>query len=299
MAVEGTASLPVSDGGVIPYIIPGANPGGNRTCAEVGVAFFGNASYYQCWSTKRDPGDFGLGFEDIGGNERCERNVITASNDGTFVEFAAGPDGVGAAIIKGGSGGGNVYVYQPQATSDSGLASPLNPSGSPAGLSHVDGFCWNPLPDDPGPGIGCYEEETAWANGPRYVKRGNWATYTNYLDVEKSVVLFAGQTKDAGDVHFSAPAAGVVTITIELNPGWRFALNPVGEDNGIPIFDNNIKVQNYASVPAASNPAPGLFQWKTFAQGQYGQIVVPVDAYYGVHVDVEREVDCPVLENTD
>lgn len=111
-------------------------------------------------------------------------------------------------------------------------------------------------------------------------------------------MLFAGQTMDAGDVYFSAPAAGVVMITIELNPGWRFALNPVGEDNGIPVFDNNIKVQGYDSVPAASNPAPGPFQWKTFAEGQYGQIQMPVGAYYGVHVDVEREVDCPVLENT-
>lgn len=295
MAVNGTSSLPISNDGVTPYIIPGVNPGGNRTCAEVGVAFFGNATYYQCWSAKRDPGDFGLGFEDISGNELCDRNVIVASNDGTYVEFTAGPDGVGAAILKGGSGGGNVYVYEPQSSGDSGLASPPNPSGYPAALSHVDGFCWNPLPDDPGPGFGCYEDETAWANGFRYVKKGNWATYTSYASQQVVVVLFAGQTMDAGNVTFSAPNAGIVTITVELNPGWRFALNPVGDDNGTPIFDNNIKVQNYVSKPEAKNPAPGLFLWKTFAEGQDGQIQVPVGAYYGVHVDVEREVECPVL----
>ncbi|MGA9574263.1 MAG: hypothetical protein WBS20_09985 [Lysobacterales bacterium] len=295
MAVDGTPSAPISNGGVTPYIIPGANPGGNRTCAEVGAAFFGNATYYQCWSAKRDPGEFGLGFEDISGNELCDRNLIVASNDGTYVDFSAWPDGVGAAIIKGGSGGGNVYVYEPQASSDSGLASPLNPNNVPAGLSHVDGFCWNPLTDDPGPGFGCYEDETAWATGNRYVNKGNWATYTNYSGEEKTVVLFAGQTMDAGDVTFSAPNAGVVTITIELNTGWRFALNPVGDDNGTPIFDNNIKVQHYNSKPASKNPAPGLFQWKTFAEGQFGQIDVPVGIYYGVHVDVEREVDCPIL----
>jgi len=297
MAVEGTASEPVSFNGVTPYIIPGANPGGNRTCAEVGVAYFGNATYYQCWSDKRDPGDFGLGFEDISGNDLCDRNVINASNDGTYVDFTAGPDGVGAAIIKGGSEGGNVYVYQPQSLGDSGLAPPLNPSGYPAALSHVDGFCWNPInPPSGPPGPACYADETAWAFGDRYVKKGNWATYTAYAGVEKSVVLYAGQTMDAGDVYFSAPVAGVVTITIELNAGWRFALNPVGEDNGIPIFDNNIKVQSYDSKPDAKNPSPGLFQWKTFADGQFGQIDVPDAAYYGVHVDVEREVPCPVLE---
>jgi hypothetical protein len=295
MAVDGTPSAPTSIGGVVPYIIPGANPGGNRTCAEVGFVFFGNATYYQCWSAKRDPGDFGLGFEDISGNELCDRNLIIASNDGTFVQFTAGPDGVGAAILKGGSGGGNAYVYEPQALSDSGLASPLNPSGYPAALSHVDGFCWNPVTNDPGPGIGCYENETAWATGTRYVAKGNWATYTPYANQPKTVVLFAGQTMDAGDVSFSAPHDGVVTITVELNTGWRFALNPVGDDNGTPIFDNNLKVQDYTGKPAAKNPAPGLFGWKTFAEGQYGQIDVPFGTYYGVHVDVEREVDCPIF----
>lgn len=262
---------------------------------EACVAFFGNATYYQCWSAKRDPGEFGvdLAFADISGNALCDRNVIIASNDGTYVAFEAGPDGVGAALLKGGSGGGNVYVYQPQALSDSGLASPLNPSGFPAALSHADGFCWNPVENDPGPGIGCYENETAWANGTRYVKKGNWATYTAYSGQPKTVVLFAGQTMFAGDVTFSAPVAGVVTITVQLDTGWRFALEPVGDDSGTPIFDNNIKVQHYTSTPAAKNPAPGLFQWKTFADGQFGEIDVPVGTYYGVHVDVEREVVCP------
>jgi hypothetical protein len=35
------ASTPESNGGIIPYIIPGSNPGGNRTCAEVSLAFGG------------------------------------------------------------------------------------------------------------------------------------------------------------------------------------------------------------------------------------------------------------------
>ncbi len=294
LAVDGILSAPTSVGGVTPYIIPGANPGGNRTCAEAGKAYAGNAEYYQCWSAKREPGDFGLGFEDISGNALCDRNVITASNDGTYINFTAGPDGVGAALVKGGSGGGNVYFYNPQSLGDSGLAPPLNPNGLPAGLSHSDGFCWNPLPnDDEIPGPLCYRDETAWANGIRYVKKGNWATWTSYSGAPKSVVLFAGQTLDAGDVDFSAPAAGMVTITIQLNPGWRFALNPVGEENGIPIYDNNVKIQDYPGIPTAKNPAPGLFMWKSFHQGQFAQVQVPSNNYYGVHVDVEKEVPCP------
>lgn len=293
---QNVASEPVSDGGVTPYVIPGANPGGNRTCAEVGVAFFGNATYYRCWSAQNnydsDTDSFALGFEDVSGNELCDRNLIDVTvTDDTFVSFEAFPDGVGAALIKGGNDT-NVYVYEPQVFSDSGLASPPNASGDPAGLSNIGGFCWNPLPEDRDEDPECYEGETAWSAGSRYTARGNWATHTSYSGVEKTVVLWAGQNMDAGDVTFSAPVAGVVTITIQLNEGWRFALNPVGEEGGFPVFDNNIKVQHYASAPSG-NPAPGLFQWKTFAEGDFGEIEVPAANFYGVHVDVEKLVDCP------
>jgi len=276
----------------VPYIIPGANSGGNRTCAEVGSAFFGNAQYYQCWSGDRNPGDFHLGFPDISGNPDCDRNVITASNDGTYVDFTAGPDGVGAAIVKGGNAA-NVYVYQPQSLADSDLASPLNPNGNPAGLSHSDGFCWNPVQPPGGPTPECYADETAWAAGTRYVKKGNWAMFVAYPGADGTVDLIAGQHHLAGEVTFSGSVGGVVTITIELFDGWRFALSPVGEENGFPIYDNNIKVQDYAGTPPAKNPAPGQFLWKTVAEGQVGEIEVPLNNIYGVHVDVERLVDCP------
>jgi hypothetical protein len=295
LAVDGTASSPVSTAGVVPYIIPGANNGGSRTCAEVGEAFFGNAEYYQCWSGDRNPDEFGLGFPDISGNPDCDRNLITASNDGTYVEFTAGPDGVGAAIIKGGNAA-NVYVYQPQAFSDSGLASPLVPAGTPAGLSHSDGFCWNPGQPPGGPTPECFEDETAWAQGSRYVNKGNWAMYLAYPGADGTVDLIAGQNMVAGEVTFSASVGGIVTITIELFEGWRFALNPIGEENGLPIYDNNVKVQDYAGKPPGKNPAPGLFLWKIVADGDMAEIEVPYNNYYGVHVDVERQVDCPEIQ---
>lgn len=291
---QGTSSTPESDGGVTPYIIAGPNPGGNRTCADVGYAFYGDATYYSCWSAQSNFVDdlFSLGFEDISGNADCDRNVIEVQvAGGTYVSFQAAPDGVGAAIIKGGSSA-NVYVYNPQAFSDSGLASPLVPSGAPAGLSNIGGFCWNPLEDE-GPPLGCYEGETAWSAGTRYVARGNWATYTKYYDNAKTVELLAGQTMVAGDVTFSEPDGGLVTITIELDAGWRFALVPVGEEGGMPIFDNNVKIQHYGSTPPNKNPAPGLFQWKSTEEGDLAQIVVPQAKFYGVHVDVEQEVECP------
>jgi hypothetical protein len=48
---------------------------------------------------------------------------------------------IDAVIMKGGDIGANVYYYSPASTGDSGLATPDNPSGYPAGLSHID-FCF-------------------------------------------------------------------------------------------------------------------------------------------------------------
>jgi hypothetical protein len=288
-----TASTPVSDGGVTPYIIGGQNPGGSRTCEEVGEAFFGNAIYYQCESEKIDYpfGEAAPDFSDPTGD--CAQNAIAVTvTDKTYVAFEAGPDGVGAAIVKG-SDDANVYVYEPQVTSDSRLASPLTASGSPAGLSNLT-FCWNPV----GTPTKCYQDETAWAAGSRCVTRGNWATYTSYSGEEKQVPLFAGQTMGAGTVSFSLPSgeegSKVVIITIALNAGWRFALNPAGEENGETLYDKNVKVQDYATAPTG-NPAPGLFQWwKIVDDGSASTTIeVPLNNFYGVHVDVEKEVPCP------
>jgi len=71
-------------------------------------------------------------------------NLITILNsDGTYFDWSA-TNSIGAVIVKGGNAA-NVFYYDPQAFSDSGLYSPLNASGKPAEISHVT-FCWNPDP---------------------------------------------------------------------------------------------------------------------------------------------------------
>ncbi len=121
---------------------------------------------------------------------------------------------------------------------------------------------------------------TAWADGSRYVKRGNWATYTHYI-ANSTVVLYADQTMNAGTVHMSAAENGMMTVTITLDSGWRFA----------PVMDN-VKIQDYATAPSG-NPAPGQFAWKGAAATSPFRIAVPEDNFYGIHVDVERKVACP------
>ena len=71
---------------------------------------------------------------------------------------------------------------------------------------------------------------------------------------------------DAGTVIFSDPVNGIVTITIELNDGWRFL-----DD------DENLKIQGY-DAPPMGNPSPGKFDYKFYAVGDDPfSVDVPVD----------------------
>jgi hypothetical protein len=66
---------------------------------------------------------------------------ITVSNfNGTTFDWSA-TFGIDQVIVKGGSSA-NVYTYNPEATSDTGLHAPTNPSGGFAGVSHIE-FCFD------------------------------------------------------------------------------------------------------------------------------------------------------------
>jgi hypothetical protein len=262
VAAQGLESTPVSDGGITPYIITGDNPGGNRTCEEVGAAFFGDANYYQYTSGKVDYEGGAFLFEPGEGWPAG----LTVTTDGTYVSFES-TFAIGAVIVKG-RNDANVYVYDPQEKSDSGLASPPNASSESAGLSNLT-FCWNPENGE------CeWIGETAWAAGSRYVNRGNWATYTPYV-ADSTVILYAGQTMEAGTVHFSAvDGDGNILITITLNAGWQL------ED----VYES-VKIQGYNTAPSG-NPAPGLF---TTYKGEELSVTVPAYNFYGVHLNVEWE----------
>jgi hypothetical protein len=250
-------STPVSDAGITPYIIDGANPGGNRTCEEVSIAFgcsFGNGD-----DTQNTPPFNGV------------QGPISWTSDGTYVTWTS-TEPINAAVIVKGGADANVYFYgcgvDDCTDGDSGLASPLNASGGPAGLSNIT-FCWNLCE----PSVEC-QEETAWSYGPRYTNKGNWATYTPYV-ANSVVTLFAGQTQNAGTVHFSAMSGGNIDITITFNPGW-----------GFQNVNENLKIQDYTNAPAG-NPAPGLFAHKFNGAGSPYTVTVPANNFYGVHVDAQ------------
>jgi hypothetical protein len=72
----------------------------------------------------------------------AHQNAITISNsDGTYFDWSASSP-IGAVIVKAGTGA-NVFYYEPQESSDTGLYGPANDKGNPREVSHVT-FCWNP-----------------------------------------------------------------------------------------------------------------------------------------------------------
>ena len=69
-------------------------------------------------------------------------NSLTITSDGTFFDWTS-TLGIDAVIVKGGPNA-NLYRYDPpaEATSDTGLHSPANPSGGFATISHIE-FCYD------------------------------------------------------------------------------------------------------------------------------------------------------------
>ncbi len=268
------ANARISDNNVEPEIIPGANPGGNRTCEEV-ASHLGIEGFQ--YSSER------INFE--GGNFSGEfPEGFTIETDGTLVNWSyTPPPGYcleAVAFIVKGSNDAHIYTYGPDIYSDSGLAAPTNASGDAAGLSNLT-VCYTlrecVVEEEP-----CFEEETAWAAGLRYVTKGNWATYTTFSGEQKSVTLYAGQHHDIGMVTLT-PMGGQVEIKIELNEMGMF------QDNS-----ENVKIQGYSAAPN-KNPAPGQFTThKGMATGSSYTVLVPSFAFYGIHVDAGRVVECEI-----
>ena len=68
--------------------------------------------------------------------------AVTVTDAGPVFDWTSNI-GVDAVFSKGGPIGGNLYVYDPEATADTGLHSPVNPKNNKySGLSHIS-FCYD------------------------------------------------------------------------------------------------------------------------------------------------------------
>lgn len=259
--------------------VAGTNPGGNVECADLQEVTFG---FYELSSARVNWDEEALEWDSTfpqGFSVEWIDGAVQWSFSPYFDEEGIRQCLDGATfIIKGGTASSLAYKYEGGEDCGNNLVAGNNPNGMPAAVSNVT-ICYNlvPCPLDEV----CYDDETAWSNGPRYSPRGNWATYTPHA--EGDVTLYAGRTNDAGTVSFSAvDADDNVTITIALDNGYF--LNP--------DTDESVKIQGYNNAPSG-NPAPGSF---TTYKGTSLEVTVAAANFYGVHLDLLIEADCPEEE---
>jgi len=126
------AAVGTSDAGIVPIVIDGG-PGGNVICSQVPSDVTLESSDRLDRQGGRLVGDLPDGIE----VSVVEDRYVNWSSDLPIT----------AVIVKGGPAA-NVYVYAPALLADSGLVSPVGPSGQPADVSNVT-FCWDPDPTDP------------------------------------------------------------------------------------------------------------------------------------------------------
>jgi len=167
-----TTILP-SSAGVAPVIFAGSNNGGNVTCAEVAAAFDLPEGSLRCGEKI----DFVNGM--FAGEFPDGLDVDVA--EGKFVSFSMeaplmidGKQYLSAAVIVKGGNKANVYFYPEGIMSDSGLASPANNSGRPAGLSNLT-FCLVEQLPELVIGVKTYLAKPVNGEVVTYIRKSAWA----------------------------------------------------------------------------------------------------------------------------
>jgi hypothetical protein len=276
---EGTLieSAPVSDGGITPYILDPAGPGGNVTCDMVADAFETEFAF--------SSGKFNYVCDEISGEcvwiddddntypdfPLSDLNVTITDN--TYVSFDGklyidGKYYCVAAVIVKGRDDANVYYYEGGTESDSGLAAPefLNPQGRliQPELSNLT-FCFVECDN----GNGECQEETAWGGD----SEGKGSAWWYYYDASIGGVqtVWAGQHIDVGTVEV---VGGVVTIV--LTGGWE-----------LQNVDDPVKIKGYSVIPE-ERPVAGLFTGVgTYKGDQLTNVDIGEYNFYAIHLDVQ------------
>jgi hypothetical protein len=249
-------SQKISSTGVAPEVVVGANNGGNVTCDEA-ASSAGLSGY--AYST---------GKQDYPFNSNTFTNGVSVTTDGTNVSWSITPPSgycvANVAVIVKGGPNANVYYYNDGQSSDSGLASPVNASGNPAGLSNLT-ICYNL--------VACeqecnWQEETAFGGG--IAGAGNAWWFALDASTSGTYPIYAGQQAVQG----ASVVYNATTDEISIVLGSEMQLQNVSEP---------VKVEGYDQLPS-ERPAAGLFQ---LYKGSDLTVQGNGSAYYVVHLDVE------------
>lgn len=215
-----TAFPAVATGGSNPTVV-----NGNPSCADLGYAF----------GYKPNPpagegnptGTFNIdGFNTI---------TVTENGAGTGIDWSS-TLGIDAVIVKGGDNA-NLYTYDPEAFSGSGLVTPTNSNnGQPFGLSHVE-FCYD------------YELTVTKDASTRFTRTYNW-TISKSVD-PAAIEMFRGDSRTANYTiqltqNGSTDSAWAVTGNIYIANNTPFTATVTG------VSDDVSGVNAPVTCPAAS-----------------------------------------------
>jgi hypothetical protein len=163
---------------------------GNPSCTSLGYSF----------GFKVDPPN--AGTYSIDGI-----NTVTVTTDGVYFDWSS-TLGMDAVISKGGPNA-NVYIYDPptEATSDTGLHSPINPNnGNPFGLSHIE-FCFD------------YELAVSKTANTTFTRTFNWTIdksvtpdTLNMFTGDRGAVQYTVAVVKTGFTDSNWAVSGVITI---------------------------------------------------------------------------------------
>jgi hypothetical protein len=182
----------------------------------------GLASYYVADTVDGNPVCSQLGYDfgikiDRGGSTNVNGTwqvgtlgSVTVTGNGTVFDWTS-TFGIDAVSAKGGRDGAIVYRYEPESTGDTGLNPPINPSGSPAQISHLD-FCFD---------VELVVEKTATTSFTR-----TWDWTIDKSATADALLLTSGQTAPAVTYTVGVNstsqdsdwgASGTISVT---NPAW-------------------------------------------------------------------------------
>ena len=265
-----SSSLPTSTGGTTPVILAVDKPrGGNVSCTDVSQAF--NVTFDLC-GDKLDFGDYDYDGDMEFKGSFPEWLEVTVT-DNKYVAFTVKNTAlscfrVGAVIVKG-SNSANVYYYEGGSLGDSGLASPINSSGSPAGLSNLT-FCFYECELPPvviAVKSWYYSSEGAytWASSsgtsafPSSAEWCRWLGYNLYPSTSSFDMNAAYSNTKVGEVTVNSN--GDITITMNgmtIDVSYVY----VGTLEGLQVPINGCP--NYTVAPWVSNTIDGTSQTFTF-----------------------------------
>ncbi|MGD8624356.1 MAG: hypothetical protein PVJ34_07465, partial [Anaerolineae bacterium] len=267
------SSRPISANGIVPETW-----GDNPSCSEMGYGF----------GFKLDGapnGTFTLtaaNGELTGGAPSDSVNTVTVSSDGTFATWSSTLS-MDAVFIKGGSEGGNLYVYDPESTGpDSGLATP-----SEQGISHIE-FCYD------------YELSASKTANAEYTRTYTWEIFKSVdpdahtgffgdefssdYEVEVDQTVVDSDYKVTGEITIDNPTPFAVSFRVidavggapatvncpstDLAPGGQVVCN-YSADLGGPVDGMNVATifSGSPSVDGATAQAPYAFGDPTTVNG--------------------------------